>query len=245
MTTSSSPVRTGRGVTVIVGLVLLGAGVTACGGSNTAASPPSTAPSGPSPTTTAAAPSGSSSARTIEALASSVQGAGMATFKAVYTVSSAGTTETATVEQAPPKSAFSTKGEAVIATGTGTYLCTDAGQAVCYSAGTTNPLTSLAQLFNPQTALNEVKAAAGVIGASGSTITFSPGSYGGQSTTCANVIGKDTNEKFCWTKQGVLAYADVAGSTLSLTSYSTSPPASDFDLPAGATVDTIPLGLNS
>jgi hypothetical protein len=38
----------------------------------------------------------------------------------------------------------------------------------------------------------------------------------------------------------VLAYVKSTGATFSLTSYSSSPPASDFALPAGATVETIP-----
>lgn len=248
MTTSSSFLgHAPRGATVLVGLLLLGAVLAACGSSNKGASATTNAPSGTSATTTAAAPSGSSSASKIEALTSSLQGAETATFKAVYTVTSAGMTQTVTVEQAPPKSAFSTKGASVIDTGTATYYCTDSGQSVCLSAGTTNPLASLTQLFSPQTALTDLRAvqAEAAASASGYTVTFSSGSYAGQSTTCANVSGKGTTEKYCVTKQGIFAYGSSATATLSLTSYSSSPPASDFAIPAGATVDTIPAGIPS
>jgi len=46
--------------------------------------------------------------------------------------------------------------------------------------------------------------------------------------------------KYCVTDSGILAYAASAGGTFRLSGFSASPPASDFSLPAGATVITIP-----
>ena len=46
--------------------------------------------------------------------------------------------------------------------------------------------------------------------------------------------------KYCVTDSGILAYAASAGSTFELTSFTSSPAASDFALPAGATVITVP-----
>ncbi|HEY5252232.1 MAG TPA: hypothetical protein VIJ09_11235 [Acidimicrobiales bacterium] len=244
-TTSSSFTRPSRGITALVGLLLLGGLLAACGSSNKTASPTSTSPAATGSATTNGSSSGANSSLSkIEALSSSVQGAEKATFKAVYTISDAGTTQSVTVEQAPPKSAFSTKGGDVIDTGTATYYCTDSGTSVCVNGGTSNPLAGLTQLFSPSTALTELKAVQSEAAAddTGYHISFSTESYGGESTTCANVSGTGGPVKYCVTKQGLLAYASSSSSTLTLSSYSSSAPASDFALPAGATVMTIPSG---
>jgi hypothetical protein len=245
-TTSFSLGRGRRGVSVLGGLVLLGAVLGACGSSNNnAASSTTTTSSGTS--TTTGGTSGSTSVAKIEALASSLKSAEKATFKAVYTITNAGSTQTVTIEQSPPKSLFSTKGGDVIDTGSATYYCTDSAQSTCLSAGTSNPLASLTALFSPQTVLTELNAvqAEAAAHAAGYNVSFSSGSYAGQDTTCANVTGTGTNVKYCVTKQGVLAYASSNGGTFSLTSFSSSAPASDFSLPPGATVMTIPSGSAS
>jgi hypothetical protein len=242
MTTStSSAARPLRLPVIVVAVVFLGVLVAACGSSTRAATTTTTTPSA-----TTASPSASSVSK-IEALTSSLQGSERASFKAVYTLVTTGLTETVTVEQSPPKTAFLTKDAEIIDTGTATYYCTESGQTICLSASATNPLASLTELFSPQTALTELRdiQAEAAAAASGYTITFSSGTYGGQSTTCANVSGKGTTEKYCVTKQGILAYGSSPAATLSLTSYSPSPPASDFALPAGATVETIPSELPS
>ena len=165
------------------------------------------------------------------------------TFKAVYTTSGTGPSQTVTIEQSPPKSVFSTSTGSVINTGTASYFCsTSNGQATCYSAGTSNPLASLAALFSPASAITELKAAqaSAAAHAAGYDVTFSSASYGGQSATCANITTAGKNAKYCVTKQGILAYAGSDTGSFSLTGYSSSPPASDFALPSGATVVTIP-----
>ena len=51
--------------------------------------------------------------------------------------------------------------------------------------------------------------------------------------------------KYCVTKQGILSYAGASNASSSyfqLTKYSSSPPASLFSLPAGATTATVPGG---
>jgi hypothetical protein len=240
--TSTSLMRQAGGVTLLVGILLLGALLAACGSTQDAASTTTTS-AGRGTTTTAVSTSGaSSSVSKIEALSSSLQGAETASFKAVYTVTNAGMSQTVTIEQAPPKSLFSTKSGTVIDTGTTTYFCSDTGQPSCVSTGASDPLASLTELFSPQTAITELKAvqAEAAAHASGYSISFSSGNYGGQSTTCANVTGPTAPVKYCVTKQGLLAYASSTGAILSLTSYSSSAPAADFALPAGATIMTVP-----
>jgi hypothetical protein len=244
MTTSSSLVRVPRGATVLVGVLLLGAVLAACGSSKNAASTTTTTAGTGSATTAVSTSGASSSLSKIEALSSSLQGAEKSAFRAVYTITNAGMTQTVTIEQSPPKSLFTTKGGSVIDTGTATYFCSDSGQSFCESTGTSDPLASLTELFSPQTALTELKAvqAEAAAHAAGYNISFSSGTYGGQSTTCANVTGGAGPVKYCVTKQGLLAYASSTGGSFSLTSYSSSAPASDFALPAGATIMTIPSG---
>jgi hypothetical protein len=244
--TSSSFRRAFRRATALIGVTLLGIVLAACGSSTKSATTTSTPPSGTTATTSAGTPSASSSLAKIEALSASVQGAEKATFKAVYNVvPTTGASETVTIEQAPPKTVLALSNERVIDTGTATYFCSSSNQ--CFSEGSTNPLASLTALFSPQTALTEFRAvqASAAAHAAGYNVAISSGSYGGQSTTCANITGTGSPVKYCVTKQGLLAYASSSGGTFSLSSYSGSPPASDFSLPAGATVITIPSGTPS
>jgi len=208
--TSSSLVRVWRRATGLVGLLVVGAVLSACGSSGKGATPTTTSPSGTSATTapTSASSSGASSSNSkIEALTSSLQGAETATFKAVYTVTDAGMTQTVTLETGTSEIRLLDQGRQRDRYRHATYYCTDSGQAVCLSAGTANPLASLTNLFSPQTALNELKAAQAqeAANAQGYSITFSPGTYGGQSTTCADISGHGTTEKLCVTKQGIVA----------------------------------------
>jgi hypothetical protein len=135
----------------------------------------------------------------------------------------------------------------VIDTGSATYYCTDSGPSECLSAGSSNPLASLTALFSPQTVVTELNTVQteAAAHAAGYNVSFSSGSYAGQSTTCANVTGTGTHVRYCVTKQGVLAYASSDGGMFALTSFSSSAPASDFDLPAGASIMTIPSGSAS
>jgi hypothetical protein len=229
------------GAGTLVGLFLVGALLAACG----SAKPAATTPTSPSATGAVSTPtsSGSASVKKIETLSAEVQESETATFKAVYTITSAGTTQTVTIEQSPPKSVLSVKSGSVIDTGTATYYCTTSGAVTCLSAGTSNPLSSLAALFSPETALTEFKAAQAEAATKGFDVSFSSGSYAGQSTTCATISGTGPTVKYCVTKQGILAYVMSSGGSFSLTSYSSSPPASDFALPAGASVDTLPAGI--
>ncbi len=246
-TTSSSFVRASRWAGVLVGLVLLGTVLAACGSSNNSATTTTTSASATSSATTSPSTSGSSSLSKLESLSSTIQGAEKATFKSVYTITNAGMTQTVTIEQSPPKSLFITKGGSVIDTGTATYFCsTTSTPETCISEGSSNPLASLVAIFSPATVLAGLREAQAEAGAhaAGYSLSFSSGSYAGQSTTCANISGAGHTAKYCVTKQGILAYVSSnSGGSFALTSYSSSPPASDFALPAGATVETIPTGV--
>jgi hypothetical protein len=164
MTTTSSLARSARRrAPALLGVALFALVIAACGSSSPTASTSSTTAPGASAgaTTTSTAPAGGTSLSSkIGALSSQVQAAEKITFKAVYTTTGSGSNGSVTIEQAPPKSAFSSSGGSEINTGTASYFCSNAnGQTTCYSAGASNPLSALTALFSPATALTELKAA--------------------------------------------------------------------------------------
>jgi hypothetical protein len=174
-----------------------------------------------------------------------VQAAEHASYKAVYTTqNSGGTSQTITIEQKPPKSVFSSGSGSVINDGTHTYFCSSSGgQQSCVSeAATTNPLASITAIFSPQTVLSALQQAetSAAAHAAGYSATFSNGTYGGQPSTCAEFTSTGKAVRYCVTDSGILAYVQSAGGSFTLSSYSSSPADSDFALPSGATVITVP-----
>jgi hypothetical protein len=254
ITTSSSRARASRGAIVLVGLAFVGVVLAACSSSTspTTGTTTTTTTSAANSATTNASGAAANALSKLQGLSSTIQAAEKKPFKAVYTITSANAaTQTVTVEQSPPKSAFGTKSGDVIDTGTASYYCTTTSTPpTCLSAGTTNPLASLVAVFSPETVLAGLREAETEADAhaAGYNVSFSSGTYAGQGATCANLsglTGTDSTVKYCVTNGGVLAYVSATGGTFSLTSYSSSPPASDFALPAGATVETIPGGVPS
>ncbi len=241
---SSSKGQAWRGVSAVAGIVLFGLVLAACSSSTNTAATTTTAAGGSTSATTGGSGSGGSSVSSqISALTSHLQAANRATFKAVYTATESGTNQTVTIEQSPPKSLFSAGSGVDINTGTTSYFCSTAnGQNTCYNAGASNPLASLAALFSPATVRSALRTAQteAAAHAAGYDVSFSTQSFAGQSATCASIAATATNAKYCVTDQGVLAYAGSSSGSFTLTSYSSAPPASDFALPAGATVVTIP-----
>jgi hypothetical protein len=156
-----------------------------------------------------------------------------------------------TLEQAPPKSLFtSNDGSSFINNGTTTYACSkdsSSGTTSCVSyPEAQNPMASLLTLYSPtaaealfQTAESEVAAKL-----AGISINFTSQTFAGQPSTCVTYSYAGSNAKYCVTKSGVLAYegggSSGNSSAFELTAYSTSVSASDFALPTGATVETMP-----
>jgi hypothetical protein len=159
ITTSSSLARASRGITVLVGLVFIGVVLAACGNSSSPTAGTTTTTSAASSATTSASTAAASALSKLQGLSSTIQAAEKKPFKAVYTITNANTaTQTVTVEQSPPKSAFGTKSGDVIDTGTASYYCTTTSTpATCLSAGTSNPLAALVAVFSPETVLAGLK----------------------------------------------------------------------------------------
>jgi hypothetical protein len=82
-------------------------------------------------------------------------------------------------------------------------------------------------------------------GFAGDKVTTSTMSLGGQSLSCVDFHAPGTpgQSKICTTPQGVLGYVKVAGDATSfeLQSYQATPPASDFQLPAGAKIKKVSI----
>ena len=236
-------------------VVATGSLAAGCGGSST------------SSTSTTASPNSTSGAgdtsTRLNALGGSIEAAKNATFKAVYTsTSSGGGTQTVTLEQAPPKQVFSTTDgsgnvSTLLNTGTATYACSASPDSAptCTSmaaAGGAGALSSLIGVYNGSAALSVIKGWQSIVAAhlTGVSLTFSNTTLAGQPVRCAKWSYQGSDATYCVTDAGVLAKVATSGgsgssassSNFELTSFTTSPPASDFELPAGATVVTVPTG---
>jgi hypothetical protein len=185
------------------------------------------------------------SAKNLKSLSKSVGNSKHLTFEATYVEVADGMTTTVTIAQAPGESDFSTSGESVITNGTKTDYCsTVSATPTCFAATGANPVANLENLFSPSVAVNAFKSAELSLGAhaNGIKVTAASAKIAGQAVTCVTVTAHGQGEKYCVTKQGLLAYAGETKSTyFELTKYSSSPPASLFTVPAASTV-TLPGG---
>jgi hypothetical protein len=184
----------------------------------------------------------------LSALETNVQAAKGGTFKLVYSEASSSSTSTLTFEQLPPKYLFSIGGTGasdIIDTGTKTYLCSGpSGHPYCYtySSTTVNPFAGLLDLITGASVITEIHSLQSGLAAklAGVHVNFSSQTFAGQPSECVSGTYKGNSFKYCVTNSGVMAYAGGSGGSsygsLSLTSYSTSASASDFALPAGATI---------
>ncbi len=242
---------------LITPLVAAGVFMAGCSGSSTSSTTATTATTG-----STTAPTGGSSDR-LKSFGGTIKAAKNATFKAVYSSrSSGGSPETITLEQSPPKQSFSTTDSSgnvstLLNTGTATYACdsSQGGTPTCTSmssAGGAGALTSLIDVYNGSSALTAINGWQSLVAAhlTGVSLTFSNTTIAGQAVRCANWRYQGSSTSYCVTGGGVLAKVETSGgsssssgnSSFELTSFTTSPPASDFDLPAGATIVEIPTG---
>ncbi len=247
-----------RLVAVIPTIALAGLVLAACSSGNSAGSSSTTttttspggtavttAHSGGSSTTSA----GSTSASKLTQFESNIQSAKGGSFKLTYAETSSATSQSSTLtfEQLPPKYAFIIGGataEDIVDTGTGTYACSGpAGHAYCYSfSSASDPFTALLNVITGASVDTELHGIQSSLAAKlhGVQVSFSNQTFAGQASNCVSGTYQGNSFKYCVTDSGVLAYAGGSGAksygSLSLTSYSTSPSASDFAIPAGATI---------
>jgi hypothetical protein len=198
-----------------------------------------------------ATPAGASHAKLtpsqLKALTNKVNSSKKLSFEAVYKSVGLGNDATVTIAQAPPKSLFSTSSGVVVDTGTKNYYCSVSGSTdQCLAAGTSNPFIGIEDIFSPAAALAAFsEAKEGLVDrALGIKLSQSSATIAGQASICVTVTVKGKNDKYCVTKQGVLAYSGSGGQYFELTKFVKSPPSSLFQLPAGATTETLPGGAS-
>ena len=200
--------------------------IAGCSSSSKSSSSSSSSSSGSSNTTAASSGSGSGSGGAsdkVNSIASAINGAKNATFKAVYTETAAGQQLNVTIEQAPPNSLFQSGGSKVVTTASGTFACQTGAGCSALPAGVPSPSASLAAAFSPSAALTAIQ---GAVNQPGVTVTSE--TIAGQSSTCVSLSAAGQSAKYCVTDSGILASESTTGVSFTLTSYTTSVPASDF-----------------
>jgi len=209
--------------------VALGGALSACGSSSTASS-----------TTTTT----SGSTASVGSLAALSASAKSATYQAVYNLTQSGKTSTVTFSQSPPKYLFKlSSGVLTINDGMHSYYCTS--NKKCLQISSKSPIQAQLGLFDGtyfQSSVNAYNIAAPLLKLLHVTVSYSSATYGGQASQCMKVeyTKTSTSATYCLSSTGVLTYLSAGGTTFTLTSYTTSPPASDFTVPAGYTTVTIP-----
>ena len=245
--TMNPVVRGGRAMarSAAVFSMVLGAGAVAaaCGSSSTSSS-------GSTSSTTKMASGGGAGLATLE---SQVSKNASSTFSATYVVaeSSTGKTQTVTFAQAPPKSAIVTSSGSFLVDGSNITACEGSGSsATCTSLPSTlsSELKGLTGLLSPSEILNDIKGvrAQAAANAAGFDVSSSSATYGGLASSCVTVKGTAEPQPVTYCaadSSGVLTYVSAGGSTVTLQSSTSNPPASTFQPPAGATVETLPTGL--
>jgi hypothetical protein len=191
-------------------------------------------------TTGTKSPGNASQLSTLTKAAGKGQGA---TFSATWSSTSSGSTQSITLEQSPPKSKFTTTGGGfVLNDGTSTYFCSGTTTCLKEPSGT-NPLAGLLNLYNGSTFLSAVSAYKQVafLRAAGIHLSYSSANYSGVASTCLKITARSSvGVKWCVSKKGILTYWSSGSASFTLTHYSSSVAASDFQLPSGATITTVP-----
>ncbi len=173
-----------------------------------------------------------------------------ATFKLTYTSKGSDGTSSVTLEQKPPEQLFKSADGEVIFNGKKTYYCSTSGTTTClvYSVAGASPLGSMMEVYAAGTYVDVMRSWQGLIAEHilGYRVSFSRARFAGQPSECVTWAYQGDNVKYCVTDSGVLAYVGSWGksaggtTTFALTSYSPRVNSSDFSVPRGATISTLP-----
>ncbi|HEY5273007.1 MAG TPA: hypothetical protein VIJ34_07205 [Acidimicrobiales bacterium] len=174
-----------------------------------------------------------------------------AAYEATY-VTTGSAPATITFATSPPKDFFFEGGSStgrLLQNSTGSYTClkSTSGGWSCtkLSASTFDTAKVAYALYSGKYWVTFLRIYSTVAGLAGVTIKASSMTVNGFPLSCVVVNGGKQNpgtSTWCETSTGILAYVQAAanGTAFELKSYSANPPSSLFDLPAGATVNTIP-----
>ncbi len=135
----------------------------------------------------------------------------------------------------------------VIANSSGEYVCNQGGSGATWSCQKLGQADSAAQnkifdIYTPSHWISFLKGVSLVAGLAGDQVTTSTKSLNGFDMNCVDLIAKGLGgtSTICSTSQGILGYVSVASDSTSfqITNYSSTPAASLFQLPPGASVTT-------
>ncbi len=132
----------------------------------------------------------------------------------------------------------------LIANSSGTYSCSQASQGAQWTCEKLGKASATAQhelfaVYTPAHWVTFLQALSVGAGLAGDKVTTSTKTVTGFSMHCVDLFAKGEGAStFCTTSQDVLGYVKVGAESTSfeIKSYTSSPPASAFQLPAGATV---------
>jgi hypothetical protein len=135
----------------------------------------------------------------------------------------------------------------VIVNSSGEYVCNQSGAAAwsCQKLGKADAATQnkIFDVYTPSHWVSFLKGVSLVAGLAGDKVTTSTKSLNGFDMNCVDLVAKGVagTSTICSTSQGILGYVSVASDSTSfeITNYSSSPSASLFQLPPGATVTTL------
>lgn len=221
---------------------------TSSGGGTTTTLPTTTA----APTTTSGGNSGSNPTAELNKLTAAAAGESKATFKLTYSTSGSSGAQQITIEQKPPDQLFKSNSGFLLTANNKTYYCSSTGGAattcIVYGSASQSPVSALIGIYSSGTYITTMKTWQTVLAAHlpGIHISFTSASFAGQPSQCVNWDYSGQSVKYCITDSGVLAYVGSSGksagssSTFELKSYSTSVSSSDFSLPHGAKIQSIP-----
>ncbi len=194
---------------------------------------------------------------TIDSFTQNLQSTSATPFQATYTTTGAApATVVYAVDPAGGGLAFhetqtgaSPSAVQVIVNSSGEYVCNQSGSGAAWSCRKLGQADAAAEnkvfdLYTPSHWISFLKGVSLVAGLAGDTVTSSTMSLNGFSLQCVDLVAKGVpgTSSICTTAQGILGYVKVASNSTSfqITDYSSSPSASLFQLPPGATVTTTP-----
>jgi hypothetical protein len=136
----------------------------------------------------------------------------------------------------------------VIVNSSGEYVCNQSGSSGAWSCQKLSRADAATQnkifdVYTPSHWIGFLKGVSLVAGLAGDKVTTSTKSLNGFDMHCVDLVAKGVSgtSTICSTTQGILGYVSVASDSTSfqITNYSSSPSASLFQLPPGATLTTL------
>jgi hypothetical protein len=135
----------------------------------------------------------------------------------------------------------------VIVNSSGEYVCNQSGAAGAWSCRMLGKADAASEnkifdIYTPSHWISFLKGVSLVAGLSGDKVTTSTKSLNGFDMNCVDLVAKGVagTSTICSTSQGILGYVSIASDSTSfeITSFSSSPSPSLFQLPPGATITT-------